>query len=98
MSSAENKGKIVKKSHVSVWNWLGTLILLAIPGVNLIALIAFLVLAKAQAKRSFCVAYLIMLVLLLALVCAIFLVFPTQLSDLAVRLRGIANEPRLPFT
>ena len=98
MSSAEKKGKIARSNHVSIWNWLGTLVLFAIPGVNLIALIAFLILAKAQAKRNFCVAYLILLVILLALACAVFLAFPKQLSDLAVQLRGIANEPRLPFT
>lgn len=98
MSSVEKKGKSGKGNRVSVWNWLGTLILLSIPGVNLIALIAFLFLAKSQAKRSFCVAYLILLVLMLALVLTVFLVFPQQLSDLAVQLRGIANEPRLPFT
>lgn len=97
MSSAEKSGKSRSK-RVSVWNWLGTLILLGIPGVNLIALIAFLILSKAQAKRSFCVAYLILLVLAVALVCGAFLAFPKELSDFANQLRTVANEPKLPFT
>lgn len=83
---------------MSVWNWLGTLILLAIPGVNLIALIAFLILSKTQTKRNFCIAYLILLILAVVLVCVTFLVFPKELSEFAAQLRTVANEPRLPFT
>ena len=93
MSSAEKSGKSSKSKRVSVWNWLGTLILLAIPGVNVIALILFLIFSRAQAKRSFCIAYLILGILGIALVCAAFLAFPTQLSDLASYLRETAKMP-----
>ena len=88
--SAEKNGKNKK---VSVWNWMGTLILMAIPGVNLIALILFLIFAKAQAKRSYCIACLVLWLVGIALVCAAFLAFPEQLSQLADYLRQTANEP-----
>ena len=83
-----NKGK-----KVSVWNWMGTLILLGIPGVNIIALILFLIFSKAQAKRSFLIAYLVLGILAVVLVCAVFLAFPEQLSELATLMRGTANDP-----
>ena len=93
MASAEKSGKSGKSKRVSVWNWMGTLILLAIPGVNLIALILFLIFAKAQAKRSFCVAWLILMLLIIVLTVAALLIFPQQLTDLATYLRGLAAEP-----
>ena len=85
MARTEKSGRSKK---VSVWNWMGTLILCSIPGVNLIALILFIIFAKAQPKRSFAVAALILMILALALVCAAFLIFPEQLSRLAAELRG----------
>lgn len=90
MAGAEKKGK---SKRVSVWNWLGTLILLGIPGVNVIALVLFLIFSEAQAKRSFCIAYLILALLGLALVCAVLLAFPQQLTDLAAYLRQQAGAP-----
>ena len=89
MSSAEKSGKGRK---VSVWNWLGTLILLGIPGVNLIALILFIIFSKAPAKRSFCIAALILMLLGFALVCAAFLILPDQLAQLAQALREAAYD------
>lgn len=85
MARTEKGGKSRK---ISVWNWMGTLILCSIPGVNLIALILFIIFAKAQAKRSFAVSALILMILALALVCAAFLVFPEPLSRFAAQLRG----------
>ena len=85
MARAENKSKFKK---VSVWNWLGTLILCSIPGVRLIALILFIIFAKAQSKRSFAIAMLVLDVLVLALVVAAFLIFPDQLAQFAADLRG----------
>ena len=85
MARAENKSKYKK---VSVWNWLGTLILCSIPGVRLIALILFIIFAKAQSKRSFAIAMLVLDVLVLALVVAAFLIFPDQLAQFAADLRG----------
>ena len=80
--------KSSKYRKVSVWNWMGTLIVCSIPGVNIIALILMIILAKAQAKRSFAIAWLLLSVLGMALVCAAFLAFPEALSQLAAELRG----------
>ena len=77
-----------KSKKVSVWNWMGTLILCSIPGVNIIALILFIILAKAPAKRSFAIAALILMILAFALVFAAFLIFPDELARLAAQLRG----------
>ena len=85
MARAENKSKYKK---VSVWNWLGTLILCSIPGVRLIALILFIIFAKAQSKRSFAIAMLVLDVLVGALAFAAVLVFPDQLAQFAADLRG----------
>ena len=85
MARAENKSKY---KTVSVWNWLGTLILCSIPGVRLIALILFIIFAKAQSKRSFAIAMLVLDVLVVALAFAAFLIFPDQLAQFAADLRG----------
>lgn len=80
--------KSVKSRKVSVWNWMGTLILCGIPGVNIVALILFIIFAKAPAKRSFAIASLILMAVALALVCAAFLIFPQELAQFAADLRG----------
>ena len=80
--------KTTKYRKVSVWNWLGTLILLSIPGINIITLILTIILAKAHAKRSFAIAMLLLMILGAALICAAFLIFPQQLSQFAADLRG----------
>ena len=85
MARTENKNKFRK---VSVWNWMGTLILCSIPGVNLISLILFIIFAKAQAKRSFAIAMFLLMLIFTALVFAAFLVFPEELSRFAADLRG----------
>lgn len=77
-----------KYRKVSVWNWMGTLLLSAIPGVNLIAWILFIIFAKAQSKRSFAIACIVLSVIFAVLVCAAFVAFPQQLAQLAADLRG----------
>lgn len=77
-----------KSKKVSVWNWMGTLILCSIPGVNIIALFLFIILAKAPAKRNFAIAALVLMVLAFILIFAAFLVFPDQLARIAAQLRG----------
>lgn len=75
------------KNRPSVLNWMGTLILYAIPGVNLIFLILSIIFAKTGAKRNFAIAALILMVLCLILVCAAFVLFPNQLTELAQSMR-----------
>ena len=85
MARTEKKSRLKK---VSVWNWLGTIIVCSIPGVNVIALILMIILAKSQAKRSYAIAMLILMLLALALVCVAFGVFGYELSEFAAHLRG----------
>ena len=56
-----------KKSRISVLNWMGTLLLCAIPGVNLIALICFWIFAKSPSKKSFAQAALLWMVIAVVL-------------------------------
>lgn len=88
MARAENKISAKKFRKVSVWNWLGTLILTAIPGVNVIAVILFIIFAKAQAKRSYAVAMLILMILQVALLCVAFILFAEQMKTFAELLRS----------
>ena len=85
MAGAEKKSRLKK---VSVWNWMGTIIVSSIPGVNIVALILMIILAKSQAKRSYAIAMLVLMVIAAALVCAAFLVFGYELSEFAAQLRG----------
>ena len=73
----------------SVWNWMGTLILCAIPGVNLIFLILSAIFAKTHAKRSFALAAILLTLLCFVLVSAAFAIFPDYFTRLADTLRGI---------
>lgn len=77
-----------KNKKISILNWMGTLLVCSIPGLNLVALILFIILAKSPSKRSFAIASLLWMVLITALICAAFLVFPAQLSEFAAYLRG----------
>lgn len=87
MGSAEKTNdKGLKK--ISVLNWIGTLILCAIPGVNILVLLGYAFFSKAQAKRSFAVAMILLIIFTAILICAAFLVFPEQLAQLASQLRG----------
>ena len=85
MARAENKSKYKK---VSVWNWLGTLILCSIPGVRVMAVSLFIICGKAQSKRGVAIAMLLLDVIAVALVVAAVLVFPDQLARFAADLRG----------
>ena len=73
-------------NRISVWNWMGTLVLSAIPGVNIIAWILMIIFAKRQPKRSFAIAALVLTVLCLALVVAAFFLFGDQLTEYSRKL------------
>ena len=88
MSSAEKNSKNKK---VSIWNWMGTIILMEIPVVNFIAAILFIIFAKSQAKRSFCIAWLILSIVVFALACAAFLCLPELMTSISGLLRTTAE-------
>ena len=67
----------------SVLNWLGTLILYSIPGINLIFLILTAIFAKSSAKRGFAIAGILLIILAVILTCVAFAVFPDYFNNLA---------------
>ena len=84
------------KNKPSVWNWMGSLILYAIPGVNLIFLILSAIFAKSTSKRSFAIAGILLMVLCLLLICAVFVAFPDQLTEYAQKLREAGQVISIP--
>lgn len=86
MGSTEKKKY---RGRVSVINWMLTLIVSAIPGVNLIAMILFLLFAKTQSKRNYAIATLLLAFILLILVFVVFLLFPDWISSMTEELRTI---------
>ena len=77
---------------VSVWNWMLTLILAAIPGVNLVAMICFAIWGRARAKRSFAIAWIVLAVLCCVLAVVALFVFPEQVRSAADWLRSDAAQ------
>ena len=86
-----------KEKRISVWNWMGTLVLSAIPGVNILAWILFIIFARTRSKRNFAIACIVLMLLFGVLVCAAFLVFPLELAQLADNLRGVNGTVPVVF-
>ena len=84
------------KNRPSILNWMGTLILYAIPGVNLIFLILSAIFAKSSVKRHFAVAGILLMVLVSVLVFAAFAIFPDFFTNLANSLREAGKIIELP--
>ncbi len=64
-----------RRSVVSVMNWIGTLIVLAIPGVNIIMLFVWAITCKRASKRNFCIAVLVLTLIAFALSLALIAVY-----------------------
>ena len=79
--------KSSSKRQPSVLNWLGTLILYGIPGVNLIFLILSAIFAKSSSKRSFAIAGILLIVIGALLTFIAFMVFPDFFTRLAEYMR-----------
>ena len=75
------------KNRPSILNWMGTLILYGIPGVNLIFLILSAIFAKSSAKRNFAIAGILLMVIFAILIFAAFAVFPDYFAHLGQQLR-----------
>ena len=65
-----------------------TLLLMAIPGVNIIALICYLIFAKAQPKRSYMLSVLIWSILIVVGVVAVLMLMPEQVAKFSDALRS----------
>ena len=79
------------KNRPSILNWMGTLILYAIPGVNLIFLILTAIFAKSSSKRSFAIAGILLILLGAILVFAAFAIFPDFFTRLTDAMRQAAH-------
>lgn len=55
---------------VSVWNWIGTLLLAAIPVVNLITMVVLIIKARTRTRRNFAIAALALEIFFLLLFAA----------------------------
>lgn len=78
----------------SILNWMFTLLVCAIPGVNLLFLILSAIFAKTHAKRSFAIAGILLFLIVFVLVGAAFAIFPDYFTRLADTLRGIPATTR----
>lgn len=87
-----------KSPKISVLNWMGTLLLCAIPGVNLIAAICIMLLTRSSAKKTFATAMLIWMLIALVAGVVFLAVFPTQAADLATSMRELAAAPTITPT
>ena len=77
--------RISSKKQPSVLNWMGSLILYSIPGVNLVFLILSAIFARSSGKRGFAIAGILLMLVFAVLVFAAFAIFPdyfTKLTDL----------------
>lgn len=85
-----------KKTRISILNWMGTLLLCAIPGVNIVAIICFLIFGKSPSKRTFAWAVLLWMVIAVVLSAVLLLVLPEQAAQLAETLREAAAQAPVP--
>ncbi len=77
------------RNRVSILNWLWTIVLACIPGVNIVALFLLAFLSKKQPKRTFAAAALILMLIVAILIFVAFLVFPAELLAFGEWLRGL---------
>lgn len=82
------------RKQPSVLNWMGSLILYAIPGVNLIFLILSAIFARSSSKRSFAIAGILLIVLCALLTFIAFMVFPDFFARLTQAMRdSVRHNP-----
>lgn len=76
------------KNAPGVFNWLLTLILLGIPGVNVIAMVLYAICGKTVTKKKFAAAALILMVLTALAAFAVFVFLPDQVNTAIEWLRS----------
>lgn len=85
MSREEGRNR---RKPVSIINWMLTIILSVIPGINIIGFIAMMIFAKNRSKKTFAAAALILCILFAVLFIAAFLVFGDEIVELAGKLNA----------
>lgn len=77
-----------RNTDVSIHNWMGTQLLLVIPGVNLIMLIVWSFSARTRSKRNFAISALILTFIFIALCWVALAFFGTQIVDWLAKLNS----------
>ena len=85
-------------NSVSLINWILTVLVCSIPGVNLIAYILFVIFGRARSKRRFAAANLIVIGLIAILIVAALIAFPDAMKSAADWLRDYAQTQLSPVT
>ena len=75
-----------KKKGISILNWMGTMVLCAIPGVNIIAMALMAGLAKSRSKRTFAGAFLILQAIIIVALVVAFMVFGDEMVEFSRKL------------
>ena len=86
MSRSEEK---IRRKPISIINWILTILLSIIPGVNIIGFIAMIIFAKNRSKKNFAIASLVLIALAAVLFVAAFLVFGDQIVEFARELNAV---------
>lgn len=79
-----------RPTTVSVFNWMLTIILMLIPGVNALFVLLTLIFAKTPSKRNFAWAHLILTALVMVAIVTLLVLFPEEAAQLAEYLRTYA--------
>ena len=77
-----------RRRGIGIGNWLGTLFLCCIPGVNIIALIITGFAAKTRSKRNFAWASLLLTLIFIVLFIAAFAIFGDSIVEWAKNLNA----------
>lgn len=77
-----------RRKPVSIINWMLTIILSVIPGVNILGFIGMMIFARNRSKKTYAAAALILCVLFAILFVAAFLVFGDEIVELAGKLNA----------
>lgn len=83
MSEKKKSRKDKDYKRVSVGGWMGTLVLSAIPAVNLILWIIWAFSAKKPSRKTFAIACLILTLICAAIIAAVISLFGQQILDWA---------------
>ena len=83
MSRSEERSR---RKPISIINWMLTILLSIIPGVNIIGFIAMMIFSKSRSKKNFAAASLILIVLAAVLFVAAFVVFGDEIVEFAKKL------------
>lgn len=90
--SSESRSEIRRQQTVSIGNWVGTLVLMAIPVVNLVMAIIWAVSTKVPSKRNFAIAWILLTVICLIVSVVMIALFGQTIVDFLLSLDFAAWE------